>query len=611
MKQKMKSLSKKKWFWVVVVLVVLLIAGGTFFLAGGRRAGKAPVASKVQSTKVEKGSIQNTVDGSGNLAVAEVVDVKAPTGLVIESVLVESGDSVEAGQTLATISQASIVENLVEIEESLEAVEDQLEEDDLTNLEIQKLKNQKAELKDAQDDLKILKENPVIIATVAGVIESVNVSEGNEITWSASSGSSTGILTSSSSNAVAKTMSYSTKASTSGVLLLSSQGEALPMTVEGNLGENDTDVENIRDFSRLNITAPVAGAAPQKEIEETETYSGKITWDCSQPVFGNGTVYTATVILTAKDGYQFVEKEEPFIQNASYTCKIFEEKEGNQLKIVAKFEKTAEKVSESTENDQKDQMSNTTSSDVQVSGNTEVSATISENAAGADTSTGNRTSSVSYSSQESSVFTIQTQNQVKVSIQVDELDILSVEEGQSAIITLDALDGEEFEGTITYVAKTATGGNGSTKYKVDILVDKTDDMRIGMSASATIVVSEATDVLVLPMTVLQQRGEQTFVYTSQDEEGNLTGEVQVETGLSNGNTVEIISGLSEGDTVYYTRTGSTDSDEDMFGGFMGGDFEGMPDGNMPGGDAPGGDMPGGMSNGGGAPGNMGGQPGGR
>ena len=74
-------------------------------------------------------------------------------------------------------------------------------------------------------------------------------------------------------------------------------------------------------------------------------------------------------------------------------------------------------------------------------------------------------------------------------------------------------------------------------------------------------------------------------------------------GLSNSNYVEIKSGLSEGDVVYYTESQTFDFGGIVFGGMPGGDF--------------GGDMPdmsgGGMPSGGGAPsgGPGGGMPGGR
>ena len=132
---------------------------------------------------------------------------------------------------------------------------------------------------------------------------------------------------------------------------------------------------------------------------------------------------------------------------------------------------------------------------------------------------------------------------------------------------MDAIEGEEYEGTITSVSSEASSGSSSAKYPVEITFDKTDDMRIGMTASASISIDEAKEV---------------------------------ETGLSNGNKVEISSGLESGDTVYYLKTtssSSSNSQQDMQGGPGGNGGEAPSD--MGGSGGPGGD-------GGEAPSDMGG-----
>jgi multidrug efflux pump subunit AcrA (membrane-fusion protein) len=329
----------------------------------------------------------------------------------------------------------------------------------------------------------------------------------------------------------------------------------------------------------------------------------------------------------------------------SYTWDIDGTGEENTLKLVIKYDKTQEDSSDSNSNKNENAAgSGTTGSNnggsdgskeatgsttggqsgVASSGNSSgtVSGGASSGSTGSVSSTtgstssdqGTSSSSDISSSYESVAFTIAKQDNAMLVVNVDELDILSVEEGQTASITLDALEDETFEGTVTRVAQTASSGNGSTKYEVEITVPMDDNMRIGMSASATIQVSEAEDTLTIPMTALQQRGDETFVYTT-EEDGTLSGEVTVETGLSDGTNVEITSGLEEGDTVYYTRTSGGESDSsDMqndfmqgMGGMNGNDGGFGGDGNMPSGgsdgNGPGGDAPGGNS--GGGPGNSG------
>lgn len=185
-----------------------------------------------------------------------------------------------------------------------------------------------------------------------------------------------------------------------------------------------------------------------------------------------------------------------------------------------------------------------------------------------------------------------------LSVSVDELDINSVELGQTAKITFDAIEDKAFEGEVTKIGNSASVSGGVAKYTVEVKVPKDDQMKQGMNASATITIEEKDQILTLPMNALQEQGDRTFVYTENSEDGTLSGEVEIETGLTDGNTVEITSGLSEGETVYYMRSdrNSTDSSNNGMPD-MGGDGQNGMRGNMPGS----GDF-GGNSSGGGNPG---------
>lgn len=224
-------------------------------------------------------------------------------------------------------------------------------------------------------------------------------------------------------------------------------------------------------------------------------------------------------------------------------------------------------------------------------------ASVSTDSTGSSASSGDE-----YSPYETAAFSIVNDKEAVVSIQVDELDILSVEEGQTAAITMDAVEGQEFEGTITKVSATASGDSSSAKYPVEITLEKTDDMLYGMSASATIQVDEAENAVLIPVNALQEEGNSTFVYTENDGDGNLSGKVEVTTGLSNGSQVEIKSGLEEGDTVYYLRTGTDAGDSgNVFQSMGGGKSDQMPSGGR-GGSESGGREAGGAGGPGGNPG---------
>ena len=183
-----------------------------------------------------------------------------------------------------------------------------------------------------------------------------------------------------------------------------------------------------------------------------------------------------------------------------------------------------------------------------------------QSGASTDTSGSTENSDSTVSSTENSeitAFTLASDDTMILSVNVDELDINSVSEDQEAAIVLDALEDQSFTGTVTDVSDLAeSSGGGVSKYSVKITIPKDDKMKEGMNASATIVTEEKEQVVTIPVNALQEHGQEVFVYTEKDEEGNLSGRVAVTTGLSDGELVEIIEGLREGDTVYYLKTGS-------------------------------------------------------
>ena len=81
---------------------------------------------------------------------------------------------------------------------------------------------------------------------------------------------------------------------------------------------------------------------------------------------------------------------------------------------------------------------------------------------------------------------------------------------------------------------------------------RAENMLDGMNAMAVLTVGTTENVLWLPAEALAEQGFKTVVYTGCDAKtGELTGPVEVVTGVSDGDKVEIVSGLEEGQTVWY------------------------------------------------------------
>ncbi len=87
---------------------------------------------------------------------------------------------------------------------------------------------------------------------------------------------------------------------------------------------------------------------------------------------------------------------------------------------------------------------------------------------------------------------------LEMTLAVDELDILSIKEGQEVTITADAIDNVTFNGVVTNVSSAGTTTGGTTTYPVTIRIDDYGELLPGMNASAEIVVDSAENALTIP-----------------------------------------------------------------------------------------------------------------
>ena len=157
-----------------------------------------------------------------------------------------------------------------------------------------------------------------------------------------------------------------------------------------------------------------------------------------------------------------------------------------------------------------------------------------------------------YSLEMAEIAAVTPQDTVTLEITVDELDIGSLYLGMPAQVKIDALGGEKYTAAITEIGNTGTGNGGSSKFTVELTMDRADNMLSGMNATATIVLATADGVLTVPADALVEQGNETLIYTGYDgETDTLLDPVAVTVGCSDGETVQILEGLSEGQTYYY------------------------------------------------------------
>ena len=118
---------------------------------------------------------------------------------------------------------------------------------------------------------------------------------------------------------------------------------------------------------------------------------------------------------------------------------------------------------------------------------------------------------------------------------------------------INALKGRSFEAEVTEVGAVGTNNGGSSKFTVELTMPMEADMLPGMSATAWIPLYTKMEVLTVPVAALVEVGGKSLVYTAPDPEtGEPASPVEVETGISDGIRVEILSGLYRGDRIFYS-----------------------------------------------------------
>ncbi|BAL81704.1 efflux RND transporter periplasmic adaptor subunit [Caldisericum exile] len=147
----------------------------------------------------------------------------------------------------------------------------------------------------------------------------------------------------------------------------------------------------------------------------------------------------------------------------------------------------------------------------------------------------------------------------------DEIDMPKLKVGQNVTVTFDALPGTALKGRVSFIGLKKVNIQGGSAYVVKIQVDESNPtVKSGMSANALIVTSSKKHVLAVPVSSIVTLADgRAFV------DKVINGKVQrieVKTGISSNAYVEIVSGLSAGDTVLLIpNTGSTTSNS-PFGG---------------------------------------------
>lgn len=136
---------------------------------------------------------------------------------------------------------------------------------------------------------------------------------------------------------------------------------------------------------------------------------------------------------------------------------------------------------------------------------------------------------------------------------IPEIHVSLIERGDRAVITLDAYGSEvPFEAEVISIDPAETVRDGVSTYRTILAFAENDDrIKAGMTANVLIVTEEKGEVLVVPQGVVEVRGNKRYVQVYADEK--VTDREVTVGGISSRGSIEILSGLSEGEVVVSPR----------------------------------------------------------
>jgi HlyD family secretion protein len=133
---------------------------------------------------------------------------------------------------------------------------------------------------------------------------------------------------------------------------------------------------------------------------------------------------------------------------------------------------------------------------------------------------------------------------------VDEIDVGKLREGMQAEIEIGALSSKDrVIGVLTKISPKAHKEEGSTLFEVEITISDIGStfLRAGYSANADVIITKKEDIVLIPERLIHMRDSASFIEIQ--DSALIISEREIETGLSDGINIEVVSGVEEGELV--------------------------------------------------------------
>ena len=198
---------RRKWFTrrpaiVTAAVIVAVAAGLGIWLATTSSSASPLITTTTKAETVSTGTITQTVSTSGTIEPAEQASLNFGQSGQVTAVDVSAGQTVTAGQALATIDSASLAASLAQAQASLANDQAQLTTDEDDGASSAQIASDQAGILVAQNNVTSAQtalSQATLTSTIAGTVASISLTVGQQVTGSSSSSGAAGTSASTSS----------------------------------------------------------------------------------------------------------------------------------------------------------------------------------------------------------------------------------------------------------------------------------------------------------------------------------------------------------------------------------------------------------------------------
>lgn len=480
-------------------------------------------ASETRIVTAQRGVVQSTVSGSGNVEAAKQLDLGFKTSGVVHRIYVAQGQHVVEGQLLAELDPGSAEVTLEQARATLKTAEATLAKEEET---------------DGEGSSSTGSGTAGRTGATAASVENATLAYQPGDGTAANGTPANGQEPSTQEQTKTETSATEAPSSTNGAPS-SNKGTSAPSTSSNNTSGGGSSSSTTNPSS--NSKNPSRGGTNEKSVSTTPSTSTTSSSDTKLSSAAKA-ANIASASAAVKSDKLAVQSDEQALANT----KLYAPETGTLVSLSGEVGETVSATGTTKAS---------SSSGSEGAGSSSSSSAAAALGGGGTGSSGNSGSGSSDSSS-SSFAVLSDLSSMQLVVSIGESEIDEIKEGQPATVTIEALEGRKLAAEVSAISTLPTSTSGVVSYDVTFALSQlTEGLKPGMSATAEVVVKQAEGVN-LPTSAVTG-GTVTVLQSGKQVRRSVV------TGLAGNSSTIVISGLKAGEQVLLPAARSSNSSSSL------------------------------------------------